>query len=84
VTSSINFVLKTRTIKEVKNINEKNISSGWCEKKCLSFSPPTPTRGHLERVGFGQIFFFNFCYLIRVEHEKALKCVIGSLDSVKI
>jgi hypothetical protein len=58
LTSSIFFVLETRTTKVVNNIIEKNITSGWREKKCFSSGPPTPTRGHLERVELGQKIFF--------------------------
>jgi hypothetical protein len=41
---------------------------GVAGKKILSFSPPTPPMSHLERERVN--FFSNFCYLIRVEHEK--------------
>jgi hypothetical protein len=46
------------TYNRVKTVLEKICPRADGKKKCLSFSPPTPTRGHLERVGFGQKNFF--------------------------
>ena len=72
MSSSIIFVLETRTIQKLKNFIEKKIyplSDG--EKKCFSLSPTTRPMGHLVRVGFGhKKLFSNFYYLIRIGHEK--------------
>ena len=75
MSSSIIFVLVTRVTWQQNKTIRKNISSGWREKKCLSFSPPTPPMSHLERVGFGQKKFFLIfvIYSCSVEHEEYSK-----------
>ncbi len=81
-----NFLLGTLFFKNfnyhsIWKCKRLKISVSWRRKKIiLILDPKTP------RLTFGldrsKNFFFQLCYLIRVEHKKAMKCVFDLLDLV--